>query len=113
MYSVEKAIRLAVDFRHNAGAGGFDTVAFQRALQQNLLAGKELFVYSDHPAVAADQKGLNNLPLHDARGVGPGGFERDADRDPIALSHAFGASGVHKRARCRIKASLASPGATK
>jgi len=92
---VEEAFGFAIDFRDDASADGFDAVAFERTLERDFLALGKFFVNLQNAAVAAYEKGLCENSAHDPGGIHPGGFERHAERDAIALAKDFCARGGH------------------
>ncbi len=58
---VEEAFGFLVDFSDDAGADGFDLIAFKLALESELLALEELCGNADDSAIAADKEGLSHL----------------------------------------------------
>ena len=106
---VKEAFGFAIDFSDDAGTRGFGAVALERALERDFLAGEKLFVDLQNAAVATDKKGLRENAAHYPDGVHPGGLERYAERDAIALAKDFAARGGHVRGKMhRLDASLAS-----
>jgi hypothetical protein len=109
MNGVEKAFGFAINFGDDASAGGFAAVALERTFERDFLAGEELFVELQNAAVTADQEGVRDNAANHPGGMHPGGFERYAERDAIALTKDFCARGGHVRGRMhRLNASLAS-----
>ena len=96
---VKEAFGFAVDFSDDAGARGFAPIALERTLERDFLPREKLFVDLQNAAVAADKKGLSENAAHYPGGVHPGGLERYAERDAIALAKDFCARGGHVRGK--------------
>ena len=97
---VQEAFGFAVDFGDDASACGFGAVAFERTLERDFLARKKFFANLQNAAVTADEKGLRENTAHYPGGVHPGGFERNPERDAIALAKEFCARGGHEKGKC-------------
>jgi hypothetical protein len=95
MDGVEEAFGVLVNFSDDAGAGGLDVVTFELAFKSKFLVLKEFFLEAKDAAVAADEEGLRHLFDGDAAGAKPGGFDRHAKGDAVALAHGFCASSGH------------------
>ena len=94
---VNKPFGLAIDFGDNAGAHGFGLVAFEFAVQGELLAGKQFFLKTDDAAVAADEKGLRILAYGHARGGEPRRLYLQLQADAVALTNTFGDHGRNRK----------------
>ena len=88
-----------LNFGEDAGPSGSHAVAIEQALKRDFLAGEKLFCDSHNAAVAADEQGYSGNTAHHSGAVHPGGFERDAKGDAIALAKDLCAHGGHEKGK--------------
>ncbi len=96
---IKEAFRFAINFGEDAGASRPHAVTIEQALERDFLAGEKLFCDSQNAAVAADEQGYGGNAAHHSGGVHPGGFERDAKGDAVALAKDFCAHGGHEKGK--------------
>lgn len=96
---VEEAFGFVVDFSDDAGADGNGLAGFENTLKREFVAPEEFIRESEDAAIAADEKSVSGALEDDAFGGKPGGFERHAEGDAVALAFGFGAGGGHERGR--------------
>ena len=90
---VDKAVGLAIDFRHDSRAHGFGLIAIEPAAESDFLARKELLRKPYHPTIAADEQRLRTLAHGNPGTVVPRRFNLHLQADTVALTNAFGNHG--------------------